>query len=354
MKKRKNLPLGGTKLRAWPDQNFLIELLKNSDTGYDWLMSTFIQIRGSHYQRYDWEEQDTRITFYPYSMHQMSPNIFDLCPFIDKYNIPKSFVLDKYDHFISFVREAIDENYYISTIIDQFFRKDMLGYLGFHHPVYLFGYDDFNQQVYLLDNFERGKYRIKTILYEQLEYAFKMVQEDNWNVSVFLYRLKDYQYQFESQFVREQIQDYLEPQKGVCYLHRTIYQNDRYKDEHYSDDVYFGLECYELLENYLYSLSIGDALYSDFDWRSFVMLCDHKLLMKERYQFMCEKKYMKEEGNLLELIETLIKECTITQNIFLKYTISNDLKCITRMQERIKSIKKLDEQMMKQFVEVIN
>lgn len=350
---KKKLPLGGTNLKAWPDQNFLIEMIKNKNTGWDWIMSSFIQIRGSHYQRFDWEESDTRITFYPYAMHQMSPNIFDLCPFIEKYNVPKTFVTGNYKNFLSFVREAIHGGYYISTMLDQFFREGMQGKIGFHHPAYIFGYDDFLKKIYLLDNFEKGKYGVKEISYSQLESAFELVQEDNWNVGVFLYRLKEYFYQFQPGFVKEQIENYLAPENSFCYMNRTIYQTQNYRDQHYKDEVYFGVDCYQLLQEYLQGLLEGNGSYQNYDWRSFVMLCDHKKLMKERYQFMVEHKCLFENEQLFHDIERMEKDCEIAQNLFLKYSITDDMDCIKRLQERTKGLCEDDSRVMKQFSEHI-
>lgn len=355
LKKRikKVLPLTDINLKAWPDQNFLVQILKEQKTGWDWIMSTFIQIRGSHYQRYDWNEFDTRITFYPYAMHQMSPNIFDLCPFIDKFNIPKAFVAGNYNNFMSFVRTAINSKYYVSTILDQFFREGMHGKTGFHHPAYIFGYDDYNERVYLLDNFEKGIYGIREISYNQLESAFELVQEDNWNVGVFLYRTKKYIYHFQPKFVKEQIENYLMPEKEFCYMNRTIYQNEKYKDEYYSDEVYFGIHCYELLQDYLTGIMMENRSYMNYDWRSFVMLCDHKKLMMARYQFMVKNRFLLEDQQLYHDLENIEKESEIAQNLFLKYTVSDNVDCLKRLQERTERIRRDDVCVMKKFCEHI-
>ena len=67
--------------------------------------------------------------------------MFDLCPFVEKNIIPKSLVLGIFRSFHEFVIHAIEGGYYISTFLDQFFREDMRGHYGFHHPTFIYGYD---------------------------------------------------------------------------------------------------------------------------------------------------------------------------------------------------------------------
>ena len=113
--------------------------------------------------------------------------MFDLCPFIDKYVLPRSFVFGLFSKFHSFVISAIEEGFYISTFLDQFFRDDMHGNHGYHHPTFIYGYDDAAKCVYITDNFENGKYAKKQISYDQLDTAFSLITGQEWCYGVILY-----------------------------------------------------------------------------------------------------------------------------------------------------------------------
>lgn len=352
-KSEKFLPLLDVEIGAWPEQNFLLGLLLNQETGWDWVMNQFIQLRGSHYLRYQWEDVDTSITFYPYAIHQLTPNLFDLCPYINKYAIPKSMILENYREFHEFVKCAINGGYYLSTFLDQFFREDLSGNHGFHHPTFLYGYDDGVRSVYLADNFEKGKYGRKKITYTQLDRAFAMVPGDVWEVSVFLYKLVPYKHHFTVKYVKEQIKDYLEPGKGICYFNRTVCPEPFYCDEEYKNEVYFGINCYCLLLRYLDAILKDDKEYLLNDWRSFVMLCDHKHLMIKRYEYMTEKGYMKKNVLLYEQLIQLEKDCRIIQNMFIKYTITGEKEIIVRLIKRIKNLRQKDIKCMKLFIDII-
>ena len=123
----KVLPLGAMGIRAWPEQNFLFEILMSMQEGEKWIYNHFIQLRGTHYINRAWNKTDSSVTFYPYAIHYLAPNMFDLCPFIDKYVLPRSFVFGLFSKFHSFVISAIEEGFYISTFLDQFFAMICTG-----------------------------------------------------------------------------------------------------------------------------------------------------------------------------------------------------------------------------------
>lgn len=77
----KILPLDTAETTAWPETNFLISLLKTIPHGWEWILNSHIQLRGAHFINYRWNILDFRITFYPYGMHDLTPNIYEQCPF---------------------------------------------------------------------------------------------------------------------------------------------------------------------------------------------------------------------------------------------------------------------------------
>lgn len=349
---KKILPLETVPLTAWAEQNFLFGIVKSQDTGWDWLMNQFIQLRGAHYVNFEYGAVDSSITFYPYSIHQLAPNMFDLCPFINKYTIPKKYVMNHYESFYDFVKETLDDGFYLSTFLDQFFRKDRDGE-GFRHPNFIYGYNKKNDSVYLADNFEHGKFCKKEISRIDLERAFELVSDNLWEVSVFLYKLVDYHHQFNSKYVKEQIEDYLHPNRGICYFNRTVCIEPVHMDEHYLNEVYFGVECYDLLRNYIVALIEGNNVYLNDDWRSFAMLLDHKIIMQERYVYMVENTYMNGDDKLRIGLAELKDECAIVRNLFLKYTVKRNTLILFRIAERLHQIQEKDKEYMNLFMDKI-
>lgn len=352
-KQEKILPVQDIDIGAWAEQNFMVSILKNMETGWDWVMNHCIQLRGSHYMDYQWDANEINVTFYPYAMHNLQPGLIDLCPFINKYMIPKSLVSSNYGKFSDFIECAIDGNYYLSTYLDQYFRDNMEGRTGFHHPNYIYGYSKKNKEVYLMDNFEKGKFGKKIVSYEQINHAYSLVPGDLWVVSVFLYQLYPYRHQFVPAYVKEQIMDYLQPGKGICYFNRTVCVEDIHDDENYYNAVYFGIHCYTLLQNYLDGILEGNGQYRDGDWRSFSMLCDHKKMMLQRYEYMLENAYIHEDVCLYEKLNKLNEDCVVLLNIFLKYALTGKKDYLVQCANRLRDIKEKDTECMGQFAERI-
>lgn len=353
MEDMKVLPIEEVPIGAWAEQNFLFGILKTVETGWDWIMNQFIQLRGAHYIQYKYGVVDSSITFYPYSIHQLTPNMFDLCPFVNKYTIPRTFVKENYKSFFEFVVQSLEKGFYLSTFINQFFREDMGENTAINHPCFIYGYNKEDKIIYIIDNFERGKYKSKMITEEVLEKAFEKVSGDLWEVSVFLYKLIPYHHTFSTSYVREQIEDYLNPNQGICYFNRTVCMESVHNDEDYLNEVFFGVDCYALLIRYLTSIIDGDMEFMDKDWRSFVMLSDHKALMLERYYYMSEKNYMERNEELEAGLIQLKKECDIVRNLFLKYAVTNSTLLLFKIGEHIHSIHDNDVKYMNMFKELI-
>lgn len=353
IKSARILPLADVGIRAWPEQNFLFGILSGSEDGRKWIYNHFIQMRGSHYIGYQWDAKDASMTFYPYAIHYLSPNMFDLCPFVEKNMIPKSLILGIFRSFHEFVIHAIDGGYYISSFLDQFFREDMRGHYGFHHPTFIHGYDGGERIVYIADNFERGKYGTKKISYDQLDRAFRLVPDDMWKYGVYLYRVTSAQYSFVPGYVKEQLMDYIASGNGICYLNRTVCPESFHDGSDYLNEVFFGVQCYDLLDHCFQAVIRQDDTYPSKDWRSLVQLCDHKYLMRRRYQYMMENGYAAEDDVLLKDLEELEKECLIAQNMYIKYTVTDDIKIIERLRERIRKIRQMDIIVTENFIKRI-
>lgn len=343
------LPVAEAGTKAWPETNFLLSILKNVPCGWDWVMNTHIQLRCSMFHSKRWDIYDSRITFYPYGMHDLTPNIFDMCPMLDKYVIPREFVRENYDSPIAFVEEMIQEGYYLSTYMDQFFRKD-INQFGYHHPNYIYGFDTKSKEMYLMDNFEQGKFQQKIISYDEFMKAYHQIKGINWEASVFLYKIKRKDFFFTPEFVREQILDYLHPENQFCYFNRMGCPKSEIDNEETYNSVDFGIHCYEFLQEMIRK-NISGEITSDI--RFFCILEDHKYLMLKRYEYMSEKELIRKDEDLYENLGRLLAEFKVMTNLYLKYMMTDRGEILKDITERLSYLKEKDILLMNQFCEAI-
>lgn len=343
------LPVGEVETKAWPETNFLLSILKNVPFGWSWVLNTHIQLRCSIFYSKRWDIYDSRITFYPYGMHDLTPNIFDMCPMLDKYAVPRKFILDKFESPISFVEETLQEGYYISTYMDQFFRKDIKR-IGYHHPNYIYGFDSEARKMHIMDNFEQGKFQKKVISYEEFLESYQQINGTNWEASIFLYQLKQTDFYFTPEFVREQILDYLYPEKQFCYFNRMICPKSVIDTKERYDYTNFGVNCYEFLQEFI--IKNADGVVNS-DIRFFCIMEDHKYLMLKRYEFMLDRKFITENIELYEGLKELLDKFRALTNLYLKHIITSEKELLKNIAGQLIELKKKDISLMNQFVEAI-
>lgn len=350
---KKVLPYQQSLTSTWPDTNFLLSIIRNVPQGWTWVMNTHIQIRAAIYQSYQWNIQDARISFYPYAVHDLTPNIFDQCPFIDKYSVPRVLVNDNYKNFIEFAKYAINQEFYLSLYVDQFFREDIAGG-GYHHPIYIYGYDDNESNIFTFDNYEGGKYQSKKISYDILQRAYGLINPEPWESTVFLYKLKEHSYPFVPEFVSEQLKDYLNPGMGICYFDKMLCPEKIHEGNDYYNAIYYGIDCYDFLQYYINSL-LQEQPFTEiiYDMRSFSMLIDHKLLMLERYRYMVSGEYIKASDKLHQMLEKQLESARIMLNMFIKFGIKGDRQILVQVGEILKDFVIHEKKSIQIFINLI-
>lgn len=335
--KKKTLPLRAAITMAWPENNFLSSILQVKKTGYDWLMNTHIQIYGSEYKNEKYYVNERRITFYPFG--HLRANVYDLCPFIRKYVMPRSYIKKKYNYFSDFVIEAIDADMYINTRLFESFRTDF----QFVHPCYIYGYDRTCLMIDIADNLENNKYVHKKITFSQLNDAFDKNSEDNWDASVFMYQLLEHDFKFSSQFAYDQTVDYLVSGKGMCYLNRFYCPEVKYTNNEENGEVYLGIEAYKLLYRELENAEISNNI---IDLRSFAFVVDHKKMMCLRDDYLRDKGIAFMNYKYRDIVYDMQTKSKCLLNILIKFNMKLDVKLIEEARKILTSILEIDRRYM--------
>ena len=65
-----------------------------------------------------------------------------------------------------------------------------------------------------------------------------MITGQEWCYGVILYGAKEKAYDFVPGYVKEQLQDYLEPKRGICYMDRTLCPDPFHDGEDYLNEVF--------------------------------------------------------------------------------------------------------------------
>lgn len=355
---KKILPIKESLTGAWPEHNFLLSIVSAMDTGIDWIMNHYIQTYGSYYKSSNGVEE-IRLTFYPFGNRSLKAGIYDLCPFIYRYLIPRELIQNKYESLFSFIKEYIDKGYYINLAMDQISLAgihldemdpaEVSGERVIAHPVYLYGYDMEKGIIYCADNFNRGVYINREVKIEDFEYSFSHTDLldylSEYEVEISLYSMIPYyKHKFKKELLITQLEEYLTPAMKADYLYHYVIT----PVENCINEVKFGVESYSILIDYL-RRKMEDKKRT-LDLRSLAYLRDHKKLMCMRVKYLVENGYIEAVPAFIEKFEDLEKQAKRLTNLGLKADMSQSDKYVLQLIDSLQLFREKDEELLRLLV----
>ena len=208
-------------------------------------------------------------------------NMFYQCPFLDFYKYRRKEVAE--DTIVSFIRQYIEEGYYILLNVDR-------GYLSFYgmghcsnHEVMVYGYDDGKREFLLCDNAIDGKYRTDIrCTYEEMRAGYGSYVPDNVKLdlhdSILLIAPTEdrFGYGFPMRIFVAQIREYLNIAPAFGGRER-------------GEDWIYGFENYRYLIAYVEGIIQTKGKGFKKDIRCFCALLDHKKSLCHTFAYF-EKK----------------------------------------------------------------
>jgi len=337
---------------TWSENNFLSSLMQIPKYGMEWLMQTHINLYGSYYWTDNWTSayDETRLTFYPYSISSLDCNLYKLCPYLKEYQIPfRGLYFDERNIWIrhksemmDMIKRLIEKGYYIQIDLQQIWRND---YPNIIHPTYIYGIKD--DVAYIVDNFDKGKYEKRIISLEKLEESFTVHM--NCFTAFELINLNYNALPFDVNFIKQQIEDYFTP----CfkdYLSYFVCPHEEYNRKHEKGEHYIGRRAFNVLFHAL------DRNNCYIDYRSFCFLQDIITLWLKRHQYLTKNKYIEDNSIVVTKWNQLEQQAKVIQNrILLCVKTDKD-----KRQKRIDKVKSLltdfissYEELLKYYLEIL-
>lgn len=326
-------------ITSYPHYSFMCSLIQTKPHGKEWIYQTYTQIVGYWYQSLT--GADAKLNFYPWA-GMSDGDLWNLCPYIDKMTVPRQYLLEREDH-IGFIKEWIDQGWYLSMYIDEFFREDIQQLGVYYHPLFIFGYDDDKQVIYGADCFENWVYGIKEISYADFSLASKTscyTSQNSSQYAIQLYTLKDHIIDhFSLPFFRQQLMDYYNCELPDYYL-QTQYPDKRWRYSKQLEDcsyVLTGIAAYNVLLNI-----IDDVYMENYNWNikfmltpDFRLLRDRSEIMVERYIFLQEKLHVPFSKELTDLLNQQVQRTKIMENLLLKYVLSQKKGLLEKLRTKL-------------------
>lgn len=294
-----------------------------------WFYSNYIQLHCSeHLDDY----MDVPLTFYSAVNKEFRYLLKN--PWIEQDPV-KWNVLKKYVNILDFVKDLIDNQYYIELHLDEFYIEKRQAYQKYHNPHgnMIYGYDQDEKKLYLLGYDENRVFYKSTVSYKAFVQAFENVPEEVLDMFTMKRLFPCIEYKMQKDVVKKYLQEYLD---GT---------DSSYRDDLLSNQLgrLYGVNIYTALTNNVDKLD---------DYRNIFLLVEHKKIMKDRVAFMnrigmlTNEQYEKLDIKATEILKLFVK----MKNMTLKYCFKSTEKMKEKLLAHYNEAKEMDIAFVKEFI----
>jgi len=286
-----------------------------------------------------------RLDFFPNLMV-----LFSNVPWLQYRQTNKTLLADLGVDFHAFLQRHIDEGYYCSTYVDEYYIPNSIsnGVHHFSHDLMVYGYD-LNRQIYNIAIFDKNRqFSFQEVTFENFGLAY---YKDTGQKGVSLCRKvepREYggsrygaqlgKFDLELQTLLDSMSDYL----------HSVNTSKRLRFYYQSIEGFYGLDVYEGLQEGFRLTAEGSI---NLDVRPLHILWEHKKMMTARIRYLQEQGALSEDSNALEGYTRLEGEAMVLRNMLLKYFYSRNNATLGDIVTRLGHMKAAEEQVLGELVE---
>ena len=297
-----------------PEQSNIMSIIHKDNRNWNWFINYFIQLVIS---------KDTEYSLSLNFCYGDNYSLLKTIPILDKYCLPRNMV-EMQKNIGEFIRNAIDLGYFVYFSVDEYEIEYYELYQKKHanHDLMVVGY---NEDTFYIADFFDTRYSVKNCAVEQMEAGFNNYDEKRDNSGfpeVYLMKAKDnYTYTFNIEFVKILIAEYLGGINSNVHFHPI-------KDPAIlNQDLYvFGMNIYSVLGKYIKNLKDKKV-----QIRSFHILYEHKRIILELINYLCENNYLRNGDIHIAEMEKILKDTLTLRNCALKYNIASHQRLLQKM-----------------------
>jgi hypothetical protein len=210
------------------------------------------------------------------------------------------------------------------------------------HVNYIIGYDENKKEFITYGYDNKNDLRIITASYDNVEAAYRGCEDQ----IVECYKPDlDKHYIFNKDILYLQITDFLESKNSL------ESESDLSSNGLNMSNFVYGISTYERILDHIKELRVGNYGY---DVRNLAVLVEHKRLMAQRIDYLVKQKSETRLCGLLSLAYHLLHEVEISKNLMLKWSLSNNQKCINKALEILENTMNGDIELFQHMQAILN
>lgn len=290
---KKILDMNIPRISVFPIYGYILSILPKEKTE-PWIYNIFIQLR--------YLDNEHILFFEQYR------SLIDGCPYINRNTIERTQIDRNYKCIIDYIEDMISQDKYIFLHIDRFYISFFEEHNQKHvwHELLVFGYDKKEKLFYCADNGDDGKYTHFICEYKEFLAAYNGISGLRFQMDVHTLELVKWWNEEDENIRMNQIFFLLE---GYYFSKANIVFSEPFTSITYGFNSH-----YKVLDD----VSNGQDY---IDFRAVCLLVEHKLLMKERFQYIYNLQNAQVLQDGIDFYEKLCKRYRILLNIILKYNL---------------------------------
>jgi hypothetical protein len=286
MQKKIKLPITQPPITSHQFYALPLAVICANKSSVNWVYSEFIQLVTDRER----EEEYTSIRFYKNKNEQF---IYEP---LENISMQSSRFLVKGNNISDIYKNLLDNGHYIYDFVDKYYIKHLNIKGHFIHDLLIYGYDD-EKNIFNVFVYNGLKLAEIEVPYDEYTAAYNSEYKISRLNLTILYRRKEEEYKPDLRKIKWYLLDYM---NGInTYNRENLHEVKLYKPQ-------FGLNIYDELIymfNFLYDLKMQT--------RRADLYCfyEHKKLMAERIDYLCNNSELSCSGNLLNEFKNIEAEC---------------------------------------------
>lgn len=327
----KKLPLVDPPVKTYQCLAYPLSIILAHEEAWPWFYSNFIQLYAINHRDITMHSHG-EFDHYPW----LTTTVRETGEFADESGL------------IDLIIASIDEEKYIYLFVDEFYLEHSAAYqqYPFIHDLLIHGYDNERNVVHASGFTKNRTYSCYTVSFASLIKA-ALTEHCTLHRNVTLLQYKKYRYDnytylshhFDPRDIAAQLEDYL--------LNRNTFARSR--TNHTPNLHMHGIQVYTVVQRHIQRAQQTETM----DIRPFHCIYEHKLLMRDRIQFL-EKRLHIDLGDLLVLANDLLQAALIMRNMVLKYRMTKDPNILTAIETKIEMIELQEYRLIVRFIDALN
>lgn len=301
----------------------ILSIIASERNAEQWMYNNFIQI--------------VAIPNAHWSAFMFENDTLQDCPFLNNNHYERT---DIQINIIKFLEYNIEQEKYIWLNVKKKHLSVYKGNLEKNHDIFVYGYNDEKQILYVADFFERGIYSRKEVSYKGFLDGYNNVIQEYDSLGVYtIWVKKNCRYEVEGgNIIKHGIINYLNGE----------YPFNKYKfmREKCWGKYKYGIKIYDVLQQYCDN--ILELVDSGSDYRIFDLLYQHKKIMTKRVGYLVSSDKTLEQ--FISPLTEIEKKSLMIRNLFLKFTIVRDVNIVLKLKVYLKELEEREKEVLHNIV----